>query len=95
MEHQQNVPRHSSGEMTTQILKIFELDLHSCCQICSKMFEEKHATWHMHLDVSSSDTVSARLNCPDNPVTAKAAQIVVFKRGTGGQLNMRDDCNFQ
>lgn len=59
------------------------------------MFEEKLATWHMRVDVSSSDTLSARLNCPDNTVTVKAAKIVVFKRGTGGQLNMRDDCNFQ
>ena len=49
----------------------------------------------MYVDVISSDTLSACLNCPDNAVTAKAAKIVVFKRGTGGQLNMRDDCNFQ
>lgn len=51
--------------------------------------------WHVHVDISSSDTLSAHLNPPDSTVAAKAAKIVVFKRGTGGQLNMRSDCNFQ
>lgn len=50
---------------------------------------------HMHVDVSSSDMLSEHLHCPDSTVAAKAAKIVVFKRGTGGQLNMRSDCNFQ
>lgn len=59
------------------------------------MFAEKHSTWHVHVDVSSSDTLSAHLNPPDSTVAAKAAKIVVFKRGTGGQLNMRSDYNFQ
>lgn len=59
------------------------------------MFAQKHSMWHMHVDASSSDVLSAHLNCPDSTVTAKAARIVVFKRGTGGQLNTRSDCNFQ
>lgn len=50
--------------------------------------------WHMHVGVSSSDVFSAHLNCPDSTVAAKAAKIVVFKRATGGQLNMRSDCKF-
>lgn len=44
------------------------------------MFEKKQATWHMHVDVSSSDMLSACLNCPDNTATAKAATIVDFKK---------------